>query len=244
MIKHVFFDLDTTLTPSRALMHERHQALFQQLCDVKDVIVVTGGAEEQIRKQIPFEPTGNFYMLSQQGNFAVHKNGTKLWYETVTKEQEAVARPFAELMTKEFAEEHNMPIKDPNDIWEHRGSQLASSIVGFHAPNEIKYAADPDQSIRRALLSRHADKVEELYQAGLQIMPAGSTTFDIILIGKHKGYNITRLLQYEGWNKDECLYIGDALFPGGNDETVIGVIPTHAVKDPDDTFIFIKEMLS
>jgi phosphomannomutase len=244
MIKHVFFDLDSTLTPSRSLMHERHRDEFKRLCEMRDVIVVTGGAEEQIQKQIPFSPTGMFYMLSQQGNFAVHKNGTELWHESVTAEQERVARPFAELMTEEYVTEHGKTLRDPNDIWENRGSQFASSIVGFHAPNEEKYAADPDQSIRRELLKRHGDKIEELRDVGIEVMPAGTTTFDFILSGKNKGYNITRLLQYEGWTKDECLYIGDALFPGGNDETVIGVIPTHPVKDPDETFNFIHEMLS
>ena len=46
-----------------------------------------------------------------------------------------------------------------------------------------------------------------------------------------------------GWNKEECLYVGDALFPGGNDAVVVGVVPTHQIKDPDDTFRFIKENL-
>jgi phosphomannomutase len=244
MAQHFFFDLDSTLTPSRALMLERHQETFKHLCDRHDVIVVTGGAEEQIRKQIPFEPTGNFFMLSQQGNFAVHKDGTQLWLETVSPEQEAVAKPFAMQWTQEYLDEHSKTLRDPNDVWEHRGSQLASNILGFHAPNEEKYAADPEQLIRRELLARHPDHITALSTAGLQVMPAGSTTFDFILTGKHKGYNITRLLDRLGWVADDCMYFGDALFPGGNDETVNGVIPTHAVKDPDDTFNFIKQMLS
>ena len=40
------------------------------------------------------------------------------------------------------------------------------------------------------------------------------------------------------------MYVGDALFPGGNDETVIGVIPTHPVDSPDATFTFINQVIS
>ncbi len=38
------------------------------------------------------------------------------------------------------------------------------------------------------------------------------------------------------WEKSECLFFGDALFPEGNDETVIGVIETIQVENPDDCY--------
>ena len=75
---------------------------------------------------------------------------------------------------------------------------------------------------------------------GRRIKPAGAP---FILEGKHKGFNIAQFLNYQGWRKDDCIYIGDALFPGGNDAAVIGVIPTHAVKDDVETFEFIKSQL-
>lgn len=244
MQKHVFFDLDHTLTPSRARMLPEHEPIFATLCDRADVIIVTGGAEDQIRKQIPFEPTGRFFMLSQQGNFAVHKDGRELWHETMSAEQESVVKPFARMLTDEFLSSEGISLEDENDIFENRGSQFASSVIGFHQPNEKKYAADPDQSKRRALLAAHKDEVAKLREAGVEVMPAGTTTFDFILSGKHKGYNISRLLEAEGWITEDCIYLGDALFPGGNDETVVGVIPTRPVTDPNQTFIFINEMLS
>lgn len=239
---HVFFDLDNTLTPSRASMRAEHAALFDKLCQKREVIVVTGGAQEQIQKQIPLRAKGNYWMLSQQGNYAVSRDDSVLWHETVTAEQEKAVREIALRLTEEFAAQESAH-PDPADIFENRGSQFASSVLGFHAPNEKKYAADPDQSKRRALLARHAKELGELREIGIEAMPAGTTTIDFILVGKNKGYNIARLIEREGWKKEDCLYIGDALFKGGNDESVIGIIPTHAVKDPDETFRFIRENL-
>ena len=243
MVRHVFFDLDSTLTPSRASMLPEHQPLFERLCKEKDVIVVTGGKIEQIRTQIPLAPTGNYWMLSQQGNHAIDKTGTLLWHEKISPEQEEAVRTLALRMTDEFATAEGITIPDHNDIFEDRGSQLASSVLGFHAPNEQKYAADPDQTKRQELLARHADDLARLRTLGIEAMPAGTTTIDFILLGKNKGYNIERLIAHEGWQKDECLYIGDALFPKGNDESVIGIIPTHPIKDHNETFAFIDQDL-
>lgn len=224
-------------------MLKEHIPLFERLCAERDVIVVTGGAEGQIRKQIPLDPTGKFYMLSQQGNYAVGKNGEPLWHEQVTEAQEKAVKSIATKLTRAFAKERGIKIPDENDIFENRGSQFASSVLGFHAPNKDKYAADPDQSIRRKLLAQYIDEVAGLRKFGIEAMPAGTTTIDFILAGKNKGYNITRFIERENWKKEDCVYIGDALFEGGNDATVIGVIPTHAVKGPDDTFDFVKANL-
>ena len=239
MPKHVFFDLDNTLAPSRAPMKAPHVPLFERLCRERDVVVVTGGTESQIRAQIPVSNIGMYAMLSQQGNCAIAKDGALLWRETVSPVQEKAVRAFADTLTAEL----DLPVKDQNDLFENRGSQLAYSTLGFHEDNAKKYAYDPDQSARRALLAAHRSELDGLRKIGIEAMPAGTTTIDFILAGKHKGYNITRFIEYEGWDKDECIYVGDALFPGGNDETVIGVIPTHAVKGPDETFDFIKNNL-
>lgn len=244
MARHIFFDLDDTLTPSRAAMLPAHVPLFERLCATHDVIVVTGGSEAQMRKQIPCDHRGHYYMLSQQGNYAVDKDGSVLWQETVSHAQEEAVRKFARVLAEEFTTAEGLTIPDENDIFENRGSQLASSVFGFHADNNLKYRIDPDQSKRRALLAAHPHEIAELKSLGIEAMPAGTTTIDFILAGKHKGYNITRLLALKGWKKEDCLYMGDALFPGGNDESAVGVIPTHAVKDPADTFEYIKTNLS
>lgn len=224
-------------------MASAHTLLFAQLCKKSDVIIVTGQKEQQIVNQVPVDQIDHYYMMSQQGNHVVDKKGSILWHEKVTPEQEATVRPFARKLTEAFAALKQIDIPDYSDIFENRGSQIASSVLGFHAPNELKYTADPDQSIRRSLLAQHPEEIEKLRTVGIEVMPAGTTTFDFILLGKHKGSNIRTLINHIDWKEDDCLYFGDALFPGGNDETVIGVIPTHAVRNPDETFKYIEEHL-
>lgn len=240
MYKHFFFDLDKTLTKSRTPMETAHQDVFERLCRERDVVVVTGGTVEQIQEQITPRFNGQYFTLAQSGNQAIAKDGSTLWDEKLNDQQIAAAMQFIAKLREYFG----ITVRDENDIIENRGAQIAYSVLGFHENIEKKYAFDPDEKKRQEALAHFAAEVAELANIGVEVVPAGTTNFSFIPAGKHKGFNVRRLREREGWEKSECIYVGDALFPGGNDYVVEGVVPTHLVKDPDDTFAFIKEMLS
>jgi HAD superfamily hydrolase (TIGR01484 family) len=240
MPKHIFFDLDNTLMLSRTTMAPAHQPLFRELCEKKDVIVVSGAQESQIRNQIPDSIGAKFFVLGQTGNQALDKDRKQLWKESFTDEQKEATFAFIEVIKKEMG----LTVKDPSDLVEDRGAQISYSPIGHHESLENKYAFDPGAAKRKAILAEHATDVTSLAKAGVDVLPGGTTCFDFYLAGRNKGFNVARLIEQEGWTKEDSLYIGDALFKGGNDETVIGVIPTHPVKGPDETFVYISKLLS
>jgi HAD superfamily hydrolase (TIGR01484 family) len=240
MPKHIFFDLDKTLTASRSPMALPHQELFDALCRTKDVVVASGGNREQIREQTTSRFDGMYYTMAQSGNHVVEKDGTELWNEMLTPQQVEATNAFIEHLKQHFA----VDVRDPNDLVENRGAQISYSVIGFHEDIQKKYSFDPDDSRRAGALRALDKELVLLNAAGVEVVPAGTTTFNFFAYGKHKGYNIRRFIDYKGWSAADCIYVGDALFPGGNDESVIGVIPTKPVTGPDDTFIFIKQMVS
>lgn len=238
MPKHFFFDLDKTLTMSRSPMKPEHQEIFERLCNTRDVIVVTGGSVEQIREQVTSRFEGKYFLLAQSGNHVLDASGAELWRESLSAAQSDAIHACIEKLKAYFA----LPA-DPNDTVEHRGAQISYSVVGFHAPIDAKYAFDPDDKKRAAALAAHPEDVAALRAIGVEVMPAGTTTYNFILLGKHKGFNIARFIEQQGWNTEDCVYVGDALFPGGNDASVIGVIPTKEVTNPDDTFSYLADIL-
>jgi hypothetical protein len=240
MPKHFFFDLDKTLAKSRSPMDPANQEIFERLCARVDVVVVSGGSLAQIKEQVTSRFDGKYFLLPQSGNQAIDLSGIELWNDLLSEEQVLVINNFVALLRKHF----NLTVRDESDIVENRGAQISYSVIGFHEDIEKKYAFDPDDRKRQAALAAFPAEVAALRSIGVDVTPAGTTVFNFIPLGKHKGFNIERLLQREHWNKEDCVYVGDALFPGGNDETVIGVIPTHAVKNPEETFSFISNMLS
>ena len=239
MPKHFFFDLDKTLTKSRSAMEPAHQEIFERLCAEKDVIVVTGGTIEQIREQVTPRFTGKYITLAQSGNQTIAKDGTSLWYDKLNDEQVAASLECIAKLQHYF----NITVRDENDIIENRGAQISYSVLGFHEDIDKKYAFDPDESKRQAALKHFSDDIQKLLGVGVEVVPAGTTNFSFIPAGKHKGYNVNRLREHMHWHAADCVYVGDALFPGGNDAVVIGIVPTHAVKDPDETFAFIESNL-
>lgn len=238
--RHVFFDLDKTLTKSRTPMAEEHQALFDRLCTERDVVIITGGTAAQIQAQTTSRFNGRYVTMSESGNHALDKDGAELWYEPLSDTQLEAIRRAIDTLKRYF----NLAVKDESDLIEERGAQVGYSVIGYHEDIEKKYAFDPGDVKRQKALKALPDMVHELDAAGVDVVPAGTTTFNFIPKGKDKGHNVARLIERMGWKKEDCIYVGDALFPGGNDESVMGVIDTKPVADPDDTFEFVAEILS
>lgn len=240
MTKHFFFDLDNTLTPSKSEILPEHAPILRGLCERFDVTVVSGHGDDMIRKDLGIALDGLYYILGQNGNRAETKEGKVLWNRSLTKQQKNAILAFVQKIKTHL----NYEVRDENDLIEDRDSQIAYSLIGHHEDKAKKQAFDPKHEIRLDLLEQFADDVEKLRQANVEVRSGGTTVLDFFELGKNKGHNVGEFIEAMRWNKDECLYLGDALFPGGNDETVVGVIETRAVTGPDDTFTFIKEMLS
>lgn len=120
---------------------------------------------------------------------------------------------------------------------EDRGAQITFSPIGNHAPLEIKNVYDPDRKKREKFLSDHPFESKELV-----VKIGGSTCLDYIHKDRHKGTGVQRFIDHMKWENKNCIYFGDGLFPGGNDEDVIGVIETILVEDHRDTYRRLKEM--
>jgi hypothetical protein len=70
----------------------------------------------------------------------------------------------------------------------------------------------------------------------LSIKMGGSTSIDITREGIDKAYGMRRLCEQAGIGFEDILFLGDAVFPGGNDDPVRAVgIDTIAVRDPAET---------
>ena len=217
--QHLFFDLDNTLTRSRSPITPKMRERLESL--TKDIVVISGAKVEQIRLQLE---NLECFVMGQNGNHTVFGED-ELWHDTLKPDK------VIEIMDHISSLPRTWDVPDENDLLENRGCQISYSIYGHHAPVHEKEQFDPDQSKRKALL-----EACPLVSDSVEVKIAGTTTLDYTRKGRHKGYHIARLIEHLGWNKDECLYFGDSLFPGGNDETVIGVIDTEEVQDPFDTY--------
>lgn len=228
--KHLFFDMDMTIAPARQPITTK---MFDLLLALKqDIVIVSGQSVPKIIWQSSNLPA---IRLGQNGNEAFDIDGTELWNLNLSDAQKSEILEHIDAITSLLPE-------TPNPDWhpvEDRGGQITFSPIGNTAPVESKKTYDPDVSKRFALLKQIPFESDELV-----VKIGGSTSFDYFHRDSNKGTNVKKLIDLKGWNHEECVYYGDGLYPGGNDEAVIGVIDTIAVTSNEDTFEKLTEEYS
>lgn len=246
-LKVIAFDLDGTLTESKSDLTPEMAELVRALLHKYEVIVASGGAFKQFEKQfltslnassqelehltlIP-ESGGRMYIYEHLGWIA--KFSHNLSIEDKDKIFAAVDKALGEVSWK-------LPTEHWGDVLEDRGTQVTFSALGQQAPVEKKYAWDPDRSKRTEL----ANKVQPLLP-GFDVRVGGITSVDINKKGVSKATALIEYMKDTGFKKEEILYIGDALFPGGNDSSVLSLgINTAPVSGPEETAKLIKDLLN
>lgn len=223
---HLFFDLDNTVTRSRSKITPELKEILSN--GKHDIIIVSGAICSQIAWQVDGVPC---YKLGQNGNHALTPDDAILWEERIGKDDEATIH----------AHIHSIPrtweVSDANDLVQDRGCQISYSLLGHNENLEKKEAFDPHGQIRKQLLQDFP-----FVSDSLDVRIGGTTCLDYTVKGKHKGFYVDRLIDQLDWKKEDCIYFGDMLFPGGNDESVIGVIKTQPVENPEDTIRQLKEL--
>lgn len=226
--KHLFFDMDKTIAPAREPMLPEMRELLGAL--PHDLVIVSGSLVDQIAYQTQQLPA---YYLGVNGNHATTVENSELWRNPdLSSEEKAEIQAHIDAICAQLDHELNNdwhPIED-------RGAQITFSPIGNTAPVEHKRTYDPDREKRERWL-RDIPFSSENIMARI----GGSTSIDYIPRDRHKGANVRKLIDDRGWDPEDCVYIGDGLYPGGNDELVIGVIETVPVADHHDTFEKLRQ---
>ncbi len=220
----VTFDLDDTLAESKQPLDAEMAGLLAELLKNKYVAVMSGASFFQFEKQFlgylagAMPDLNNLYLLPTSGaSLYSYKNTgwVSLYYEKLTdQEKEKIMKAFYQVLTDTG---FPMEVKSYGQIFEDRGSQITFSALGQEAPISAKSVWDPDQQKRQKIAAPLRELLPEF-----SVKIGGSTSVDITKKGIDKAYGIKKLMEHLNLSQDKVLYVGDALFPGGNDEPLLG----------------------
>ena len=132
----------------------------------------------------------------------------ELYEENFTEEEK---KKILDSLHKAIAEADLDIKKTWGDQIEDRGSQITFSALGQEAPLEAKKTGT---TILRN--EKIVDRIKEPL-SGFSIGMGGTTSIDIVKPGIDKAYGIQKLKENLSIKIVEMLFIGDALFEGGND---------------------------
>ena len=244
MKKLIVFDLDGTLAPSKSSLAPETAGLLRDLLAIIKVAVISGGAWEQFEKQLLADlpdnaDLANLSLLPTCGTkyFQYDRKWTELYSEDLSAEQR---KKIIDSLNKAAGESGFHAKKVWGEVIEDRGSQVTFSALGQQAPLEEKVKWDPDFAKRKKITAILEKLIPEF-----SIRMGGATSIDVTKPGIDKAYGIGKLKDTLHISLNEMVYIGDALFPGGNDYPAeqAGVV-SIPVKGPDDTNVVIKTILA
>lgn len=242
--KVLAFDLDGTLSPSKTHLQNDMSEVFSQLLNFIPMIVVSGASQEQINDQfIKFLPNNsnfsNLYVFPENGGVAVvyKDNEWQIKYENNFSESES--KRIIEALTDVVKSFGLIENPEYGKLIENRGSQITLSALGQQAPLSVKQDWDSDEKKRMAMKDE-LDKVLSDFEVHI----GGATSIDITKKRVDKAHALYYALKMLNIQKEELLYFGDAIFPGGNDEIVLkNGFPCEFVHNPEETLNKIRDIL-
>jgi phosphomannomutase len=132
------------------------------------------------------------------------------------------------------------PEKAWGELIQDRGSQITYSALGQQAPLDAKVNWDPDFA-KRNKVKPFLDTLLPEFSVRL----GGATSIDVTKPGIDKAYGIRKLRDILGITIDEMIFVGDALFPGGNDYPAEQAgVDSIRVRDPHETGRVIEAIIA
>lgn len=241
MISLVAFDLDGTLAESKQALKDTMGEALADLLAVANVAVISGGDWLQFQKQVASRLPAR---ADRSKLWLMPTTGTKLYtYNKEGQWQAVYAELFSDDAKKKILEAFDAALEatgfTPEKTWgeriEDRGSQITFSALGQEAPITVKEHWDPEFAKRKVIQADLRKRLPEL-----SINMGGATSIDITQKGVDKAYGLKKLRDASGIPLERMMFIGDAIFPGGNDYPAKQLgLKTVRVKDPDGTLAAI-----
>ncbi len=242
----VIFDKDGTLTPSKMPIGADVADLLMKLIAKVKVAIISGSGfpnfNTQLLNALPTssESFSNLLLLPASGTCLYAWRG--MWCEQYS-EKLAPADKYEIMMAFNdalSAAGYVRPEKTYGPVIEDRGSQITFSAYGQSAPLALKSAWDPKQEKRLKIASVLQPKLPRF-----DVRIGGTTSIDVTRRGVNKAYGIRKLEEYLKIGPEKIVFIGDALFQGGNDYPAKATgVDCIQVKGPEETKEVIAQLLA
>ena len=242
----IVFDFDGTLNASKVPIDTEIKDLLTQLLEKKMVAIISGSGfdyyklnildvlecPDDLLKKLFLFPTSSTRFYRFEGEWK------QIYADEIPQEERQMIKDAFEKAYRDIGYTH--PPQVFGEIVEDRGTQITFSALGQQAPLELKQQW-------RATQDRRPELIEALkkYLPEFEIKMPGVTSIDITRKGIDKAYGVEQMRDNLGIPISEMVFVGDALYEGGNDHAVVRTgIDTFAVENPEDTKKLLRGWLA
>ena len=244
MKKLIVYDLDGTLAESKSPVDVEMSRLLHDLLGVVKVAIISGGDWPQFEKQVlahlPHdERLVDLSLLPTCGTkfFQYTGDWKKIYSEDFTA---AEKEKITSCLEKAVGQAGYKVEKVWGEAIEDRGSQITYSALGQQAPLSEKEKWDPDFTKRKKIKAILDTLIPEF-----SVRMGGATSIDVTKPGIDKAYGVRKLRDILAISLKEMIFIGDALFAGGNDYPAeqAGVV-SIPVQGPNETKRVVETIIA
>jgi HAD superfamily hydrolase (TIGR01484 family) len=241
----ILFDLDDTLAPSFEAPAPAMIRRLVQLVARVPLVIITGRSFDRIEPNFlpllaPHAPSGDLFVMPESSAMCLVWDGSQ-WIEqystSLSEDERSRIRTAIGAVIAETNALDGLPVFGERLL--EKRAQIALAALGLDVPSDLKYSWDPDNVRRTMLRDAIAARLPEF-----DVLFGGATSIDITHKGVNKACGVRWLSEHLQVNPCEMLYIGDALYPGGNDFVVIETsVATRTTTGVEETARIIDELL-
>lgn len=248
----IVFDLDGTLTRTKSNMDSQMAIVLSALLQQKKIAVIGGGKYALFRRQLlaqlhcPKVLMRNLFLFPTTAtSFYRYQNGWKniYFFKFSKRERREIMRVFRAVLK----EVRYAPKKVYGKLIEDRGSQITFSALG---QDVVETLGAKGVRMKEEWICKNKPlklKITALVQKQLPdftVRAAGFTSIDVTRKGIDKAYGVRQIQKHLKVPIKDTLFIGDALFKGGNDYAARRTgVDCIAVRGPEETKKIIREIL-
>lgn len=235
-IKYLIFDVDDVVTKSRTELSDEMASVLNKIN--LEIAFISGTLVPELKRMISSKLNRKHHLLGNSGtHYVIIKNGNEekiLNGKMLEREKEEIISKL-----KKLKEKYNLiPLTSEEDQIQDRGSQITFSILGRWANLDTKYAYDPDKKKREEFVKFLKTILDE---DKYEMTIGGTTSIDITKKGSDKGTAIEMFMKKNNFKKEEIIFFGDQLKPGGNDYPVIRTgVKCIEVRNPQETLKILE----
>lgn len=252
--KLIVFDFDGTLIESKTSIDREMALLLTKLLGKKQIAVISGGKYELFQRHLlsklkaPDILLKNLFLfpVSATAFYRYNHGWKRVYVKKLSQTQRSrIKKAFKEVF-KEVGYKH--PEKTYGKIIEDRGSQVTFSALGqdiVAVLGEEGVRLKKEWKDKNTGLKLKLAKILQKKLPDLEVRAAGYTSIDVTRKGIDKAYGLRQIKKHLGIPFSEMLFVGDALFPGGNDYAALQTgVECVSVKIIQETKKILKFLLA
>ncbi len=239
------FDLDDTLAETFEVPSKEMLQAILHLLDLMPIAIITGRdfpwMESSFLPEMVSSPHIDRFYVLPEGAAQCRQWDGKQWKElygwALGDDERVRIKAAIAQSVEETGVLRDFPVFGERYV--DKKAMIAFAALGLEVPRDLKYSWDPG-NVRRALLrDAIAAKLPEY-----DVLMGGATSTDVTKKGVNKSHGVRWLSQQLQIPAADMLYVGDALYPGGNDYVVVETgIRTRPTTGPKETLVIINELL-